>query len=135
MAVVVQGTHPPPKWRINVSKTAEVVNGFQGALGQGDFAAARRLLGDNLSFQGPFDTFSTPDPYLEALKKLRPIVKGVKVHKLFIDGNDACLLYDMETNTPAGTAFICEWYHVRGDKIGAVRVVFDARSFALMFKS
>ena len=39
----------------------------------------------------------------------------------------------MVTNTPAGTAFICEWYHIRGDKIGAVRAVFDARPFAPMF--
>jgi len=60
-------------------------------------------------------------------------VKGVKTHKLFVDGADACLLYDMETNTPAGTAFISEWYQVRDGKIASIRVVFDARPFAPMF--
>jgi hypothetical protein len=35
--------------------------------------------------------------------------------------------------TPAGTAFIVEWYQVRGDKIAALRAVFDARPFAAMF--
>jgi hypothetical protein len=116
-----------------MSKTAEVVNGFKGALGRGDFAAARKLLADHLAFHGPFDTFSKPEPYLEALKKLHPIVKGVKVHKLLVDGDDACLLYDMETNTPAGTAFICEWYHVQDGKIASIRAVFDARPFAPLF--
>jgi hypothetical protein len=116
-----------------MTKTAEIVSSFQHALGQGDFAAARKLLADDLSFQGPFDCFRKPEPYLEALKKLHPIIKGVKVHKLFLDGDDACLLYDMETNTPAGTAFISEWFHVRDGKIASIRAVFDARPFAPMF--
>jgi hypothetical protein len=39
----------------------------------------------------------------------------------------------MVTETPAGTAFVCEWYKVKGEKISSVRVVFDARPFAAMF--
>lgn len=61
----------------------------------------------------------TPEPYLEALKRLQHIVAKVVPHKTFVDGDDVCLLYDMVTNTPAGTAFICEWYRVRGDKIAS----------------
>ena len=76
-----------------MSKTADIVNGYQHALGQGDIAGARKLLSDKLSFRGPFDSFEAPEPYLEALKKLHPMVKGVKVHKLFVDESDACLLY------------------------------------------
>ena len=52
---------------------------------------------------------------------------------MFVDGDDVCLLYDMVTNTPAGTAFISEWHQVRGDKIAAIRVVFDPRPFVPMF--
>jgi len=116
-----------------MNETAEVVNGFGAAVARGDFASARKFLADNFEFQGPFDTFSTPEPYLEALKKLLPIVKGMKVRKLFVDGAEACLLYDMETNTPAGIAFICEWFTVRGAKIVTMRAVFDARPFAPLF--
>jgi hypothetical protein len=116
-----------------MSQTAEIVTGFKKALGQGDVAAARKLLSDSLAFQGPFDRFDRPEPYLAALQKLHPIVKGVKVHKLFVDGDHACMLYDMETNSPAGTAFICEWFHVAGGRIDSIRVVFDARPFAPMF--
>jgi len=39
----------------------------------------------------------------------------------------------MVTKTPAGTAFIAEWIHVKGDKIASIRTVFDARPFAAMF--
>jgi hypothetical protein len=52
---------------------------------------------------------------------------------------DACrwqrymLLYDLVTNTLGGTSFVCEWMQVKGEKIAAIRVVFDARPFAAMF--
>ncbi len=112
----------------------DVVQGFQKALGNGDFAAARRFLDDHLDFVGPFDRFDRPEPYLASLERLHHIVERVEPKKMFVDGDDVCLLYDMVTNTPAGTAFIVEWHHVRADKIAAIRVVFDPRPFEPMFK-
>jgi hypothetical protein len=111
----------------------EVEQGYQRALGKGDWAEARRYLHDDLSFQGPFDTFDKADAYLESIKRVHSIVDRVDVKKMFVDGDDVCLLYDMVTKTPAGTAFIAEWHRVKGDRIGSIRVVFDARPFAAMF--
>ena len=116
-----------------MANAKEIVMAYQKALGKGDFAGARRYLHDDLSFVGPFESFNKPEPYLEALGKLHHIVARVEPRKTFVDGDDVCLLYDMVTNTPAGTAFICEWYRVRGEKIASVRAVFDARPFASMF--
>ena len=110
-----------------------IVQQFQQALGKGDFTAARHLLHDNLSFRGPIDTFHEPEPYLEALKKLQPITQRIDILKMFADGNDVCVLRDVVTNTPIGTAFICEWYQVKREKIADVRIVFDSRPFAAMF--
>src|SRR5262249_6044262 len=121
-------------WEDSIMASAvETVQGFMQAIGKGDFAAARKLVQDNLAFRGPLETFDKPEPYLESLKKLHHIGQRVDMHKNFYDGNDVCLLYDMVTNTPAGTAFIAEWYQVRGGKIASIRVVFDARPFAAMF--
>ena len=103
------------------------------AVGGKDFVAARKFLHDDLNFKGPIDTFHRADDYLGSIKKLSNIVKSVDVKKQFVDGNDVCVLYDMITNTPAGTAFISEWFRVKGDKISDIRVVFDARPFAAMF--
>jgi len=64
----------------------------QQALGKGDFAAARKLVHDNLLFQGPIDTFHSPEPYFEALKKLHPIIQRIDMKKSFADGNDVCVL-------------------------------------------
>lgn len=112
---------------------ADLVNRFMDALGAGDFAAARACLADDFRFEGPFDTFTTPEPYLAALRALYSIVTQVTIVKLFVDGADACLLYEMTTSTAAGSAFICEWFRIHGDRIASMRAVFDARPFAAMF--
>jgi len=117
-----------------MSNAKETVMGFKQALGSGDWKVARGFLADEISFVGPFDTFTRPDDYLAALQKLHHIVERVETRRTFADGEDVCLLYDMVTNTPAGTAFISEWFQVKGGKIAAVRVVFDARPFAPLFK-
>jgi len=111
----------------------EIVENYKAAVGKSDFAAARQMLHDDLNFQGPLDTFHKADDYVASIKKLASIIQRVDVKKVFADGQDVCVLYDMVTNTPAGTAFIVEWYQIRGDKIGSLRVVFDARPFAAMF--
>lgn len=129
MAGCVQKTLAEEK----LANSKEIVMQYQSALGKGDYAAARKYLHDNMSFKGPLAAHETPEPYLEDLKKLHPIVKGVEMKKVFAEGDDVCLLYDLITNTPAGTAFVSEWDHVRGNKIGSIRVVFDPWPFAPMF--
>ena len=116
-----------------LTQTANVVQRFMQAMEKGDFAMARELLTDDFTFQGPIETFRRPEPYLESLKKLQPIIERIEMKKIFVDGDDVCLLYDMVTRTPAGTAFIAEWHRVKGGKIAEIRVVFDARPFAAMF--
>jgi ketosteroid isomerase-like protein len=111
----------------------EIVESYREAIGKGDFASARNLMQDNMVFEGPLDTFNKADDYLAANKRLSSIIQRVDLKKVFVDGNDVCVLYNMVTNTPAGTAFIAEWYQVKDGKITYVRAVFDARPFAAMF--
>ena len=116
-----------------MSNAKEIVEKYKAAMGKGDFTAARKLLHDDLIFQGPIDNFNKADDYIGASKRLANIIQRIDVKKVFADGNDVCVLYDMVTNTPAGTAFVVEWFQVRGDKIAALQAVFDARPFAAMF--
>jgi hypothetical protein len=125
--------HGLNKGEVNMTSANEIVENYKAAVGKSDFAAARQMLHDDLNFQGPLDTFHKADDYVASIKKLASIIQRVDVKKVFADGQDVCVLYDMVTNTPAGTAFIVEWYQIRGDKIGSLRVVFDARPFAAMF--
>jgi hypothetical protein len=115
------------------ASTSEIVEIYRTALGMGDFSAARNLMYDDMVFEGPIDTFDKADDYLAANKRLSSIIQRIDLKKIFVDGNDVCVLYNMVTNTPAGTAFIAEWYQIKGGKIAYIRAVFDARPFAAMF--
>jgi SnoaL-like protein len=108
----------------------EVVERYQKALGAQDFKAARAVLDDDLEFHGPIDTFHRADDYLKAIQGLHGIIQRIEPRKTFVDGQDVCFIYNMVTNTPAGTAPIAEWYRVAGDRIKAIDVFFDARPFA-----
>jgi hypothetical protein len=59
--------------------------------------------------------------------QLFAIVQVVRSQKVFVDGQDACTIYDLVTATPAGTVPVAEWVTVDGDRIGSIRVIFDAR--------
>jgi ketosteroid isomerase-like protein len=98
-----------------------------------DFNRARALLHDDLSFKGPIDAFDDADAYLRALQGLSQIVTGAERRKVFVDGDDVCVIYDLHT-APVPSAPTAEWYQVRDNRIAAIRVFFDARPFAPLFE-
>jgi ketosteroid isomerase-like protein len=110
----------------------DVVRHYHEAWRAHDFDAVRSLLHDDLSFNGPFDTFDNADDFIAAIRELAPIVKDVRLVKLFEDGDDVCLLLEIETNTPAGTQPIAEWHQVRGEKIARLQAYFDSSPFAAL---
>src|SRR6266496_3726539 len=94
------------EYNMTSANASDIVESYRGALGKGDFDTARRLAS---------------------------IIQRIDLKKVFVDGDDVCVLYEMVTSTPAGTAFIAEWYQVKDGKIAALRAVFDARPFAALF--
>jgi len=115
-----------------MADAATVAEDFFDAWTGKDFDRARTLLHDDVSFQGPIESFSDADSYLASLRHLSGIVQGADKQKVFVDGDDVCVIYDLKT-APVPSSRTCEWYHVRDGKIASVRVIFDARPFAAMF--
>jgi hypothetical protein len=98
-----------------------------------EYEASARYLDENLSFKGPIDTFNNAKDYLQAIKRLAPIVVEVRKKRTFVDGKDTCFIYELVTNTPAGTVPCAEWIHADHGKVKSIQVFFDARPFAAMF--
>lgn len=106
-----------------------VVQSFRTAWEGRDFDQARRLLADDLDFNGPIDSFDNADDYIEAIKDLSRIVEGVETKRLFADQQEVCVIYDLQT-VGSALAPVAEWYTVTDSKISSIRVFFDARAFA-----
>jgi hypothetical protein len=114
---------------------AEIVGKYFDLFATKRYAETRALLADRFSFRGPFDTFDNPDDLINAVSRLAPLTKGIHKRKVFADGPDVCIIYDMECGPPVGkTVPIAEWFHVEGDKINSIEIIFDPRPFAVLFE-
>ncbi len=98
-----------------------------------DYEGSAAYLAEDLRFKGPIDTFDNKTEYLNAIGRVGQIVIDVRKHRTFVDGNDVLQVYDLVTNTPAGTVPCAEWIHVDKGKVTSIQVFFDARPFAAMF--
>jgi limonene-1,2-epoxide hydrolase len=103
----------------------EVVMSYIKAMDTRDFESARNYLGENVLVKGPAgEAFRSPDEFLSMMQKQQG---KYNMKKVFVDGNDVCLLYDFVTK--AVTTFFCSWYQVKEGKIVSIQTVFDPRPF------
>ena len=96
----------------------ETVERYFDAWTSGDFATARELLHDNMTFSGPIDHFENADAFVETLKGLSQVVVGIRRRGIVSDDEHTCLIYDLET-APAGVTPVAEWYTVRDGKVAS----------------
>jgi len=110
------------------STARKIVDEFGAAFAAKDFTGARRLLHDDLSFEGPLDKFSRADDYVASITRLGTMMKGLRHEKTLAEGDDVAVFYVLDT--ALGVAPVADWYTVRGGKIASIRTYFDARPFA-----
>jgi len=93
-----------------------------GALDDENFSLARRYVSDDMMFDGSLASRQRADAIFADLERMRP---KYDVKKVFAEGNDVCVLYDV---TLSGVkVFTCGWYQVNDGKIRSLKVVFDPR--------
>jgi limonene-1,2-epoxide hydrolase len=108
-----------------MNQPKEVVMSYIKALDSQDYDAATGYLSDNVRVTGPAgEMFRKPREFVDMLRLYRG---KYDLKKIFTDGDDVCLLYDLKT--PQATVFMCSWYQVKDGKIASVRSVFDPRPF------
>jgi len=102
---------------------------FVEALGNQDYKSARSFVNDSMSFRGPLASYDNAETYFKDMERLR--LPKFDIKKVFADGNDVCLLYDLNVGgNPPAAVFVCGWYRVGDDgKLSSLRVVFDPRPF------
>ncbi|MBS1567319.1 MAG: nuclear transport factor 2 family protein [Bacteroidetes bacterium] len=92
------------------------------AINREDFDSARRCVSDDMQFAGVLGSRDGADAYFNDMKKMK---LKYDVKKAFEEGDDVCLLYDLQMG--GTTIFGCGWYHVENNRIKSLRVIFDPR--------
>jgi len=109
----------------NENGPREVVMSYIKALDSQHYDAALEHLYEGVRIRGPAgETFGRPLDFIEMLRKYQG---KYDVKKVFADGADVCVLYDLKTTGP--TVFMSSWYQVRDGKIVSIHSIFDPRAF------
>jgi limonene-1,2-epoxide hydrolase len=108
----------------------EIVMEFIQALEQKDFKAVRSYVSDDISVVAPgpveLTSFNQAEPFVTYLEHAN--LPPLQIKKEFSDGNDVCLLYEIDYNARPITTFVCGWFQVNDDKkISSLRFVLDPR--------
>jgi YHS domain-containing protein len=108
----------------------DIVERYFGAFHRGESQTARRYLADSLLFSAPAATITGADAYLSACEHAIRVIRGVESRKVFVDGPDVCIFYDVLVDHPVGVIPTASWFHLDGDKISAIRTILDTAPFA-----
>jgi ketosteroid isomerase-like protein len=119
---------------MSMGDARHAVTAFYDAVKREDMAAARRMLADDMTFIGLFETYPDPDAYIATFTELMGIVTQLDIKSVIADGDDVAVFYEMHTTGPApGVTLVAEWHETRNGKIVRARSAFDGRIFAAMF--
>ena len=110
----------------DTESTQKIVEGYSKAWSSGDLETARSYLADDLSFRGSIESFNDADSLIRAISVFLRILKSVNMISSFYDQNEAVLMYDCVTDSPAGTIRTVEYFNVNDGKISEIKLIFDA---------
>ena len=98
---------------------------YLNAVGKQQYHKVEALLAPDIQFRGPSMTRTSADELLGALKRLGAIHVRNDVKRVFVDGDEVCVIYDFVTDTPAGALPTIEWLRFDGDRIRSIDLYYD----------
>jgi hypothetical protein len=117
-------------------RTRETVRAYHEAWTAGDIASAGRYLADCFSTRAPVGSYDTKDDYLSGLTRFRGFVTGLDMISELYGQAEATLIYDVHTNTPAGTLRTAEHFKLdHNHQIISTQLIFDATDWKAMLAS
>ena len=98
---------------------------YLDAVGKKELGRLQGLLAPDLAFRGPSMTRSTAREFVAALERLGAIHVRNDVKRVFVDGDEVCVIYDFVTDTTAGALPAVEWLQFDGEQISSIDLYYD----------
>src|SRR5690348_5040892 len=95
------------------------------AVGDRKLEALPPLLADDAAFTLGDNTMRGRDAFVNAFRRLLPIIARNDIRHLFVDGDQACVVYDFVTNTRVGPVLSVEHIKLRDGRIAESTLVFE----------
>ena len=113
---------------MNEVGTAAAARAYIETVGVGELGPLETLFDDHLVATFAGAELDKPS-WIEALRRLLPILIRNDIRDVFVSGERACVVYDFVTDTPAGAVICVELITVRDGRITAIELVLDRVAF------
>jgi len=100
------------------------VREYLSAVGNKDLSKVEKLIAPDIEFVGPAMTLAGARDVLAALRRIGAIHVRSDVKRVFVDGDEACVIYDFVTDT-VGVVPTIEWLGFEAGRIRSVRLYYD----------
>lgn len=107
-----------------MEKLESTARAYLGAVGNKDLGQVEQLLAPDVTFAGPVMKLSGARDVLAALRRIGAVHVRNDIQRVFVDGNEACVIYDFVTDTIGSVATI-EWLRFEDGRIRDVKLYYD----------
>lgn len=114
----------------------QVVEDFLQAFAERDFERAADFVSEEtFEFVGPVKSYTGRRFFMNDLDRLYPILARLDIRRVFVDGDEACVIYNLVTTVPGlEMTRVAEWLTVTDGRITRIEVFFDAHAYAQLFE-
>ncbi|MFJ3848501.1 nuclear transport factor 2 family protein [Streptomyces albidoflavus] len=109
-----------------MASTEQVAERFHAALTAADADGLREVLADEVTFEGPVATASGVAECVAGLVEMGKMISGDQVEVRLADGGNVLTWSTVRAGGGPGRPTVT-WLRVDGERITAIRTVFDAR--------
>lgn len=102
----------------------EKVRKYLKSIAQRDYATLGELISSHIRFRGPTVEVEGSDALISSLQRISAVHVDNVIQKIFVDGDDACVIYDFVTDTLGGLPTV-EWLHFEAGRIASVALYYD----------
>jgi ketosteroid isomerase-like protein len=99
-----------------------------------DLTGIGKYLQPQVHFKSPTSETTGKEVFLEAAKRIFPLLHGVTVRFVFVCGEQAAAIYDFNCLEPVGVSRTAELITFQDGLIARVELFFDASPFARLAK-
>jgi hypothetical protein len=103
----------------------KLVTEYVNAVGEHRLEALPAMLDPDAEFTVGDTTLRGAEAFIGGFKRLDPIIERNAIRKIFVDGDEACVIYDFVTDTPAGAVLSIEYLKFKNDRIASSLLLFE----------
>jgi ketosteroid isomerase-like protein len=103
----------------------KLAEAYVDAVAKKDVATLLELLAPDVRLAGPTTTYESAGALITAVTSLAAIHVRNDIQRVFVDGDEVCVIYDFVTDTSAGTIPTVEWLRIENGRIRSIRLLYD----------